>query len=170
MRGEKEVLMSDTARFITTYDREHATTLRVLRAFPKEQSEFKPAEKSNTAKHLAWIFVMEERMMLLALKGESILGSGFPAPPDSWDEILRRFEEQHVELKQQLAALGGNEMTGTVTFFVAPKTPGDYSTIDFVWFLLYDQIHHRGQMSVYLRMVGGKVPSIYGPTADEPWT
>jgi uncharacterized damage-inducible protein DinB len=35
--------------------------------------------------------------------------------------------------------------------------------------MLHDQIHHRGQFSVYLRMVGGKVPSIYGPSGDEPW-
>jgi uncharacterized damage-inducible protein DinB len=41
--------------------------------------------------------------------------------------------------------------------------------IDFLWFLLCDQIHHRGQLSVYLRMAGGKVPSIYGPSGDEPW-
>ncbi len=39
----------------------------------------------------------------------------------------------------------------------------------FLWMLLCDQIHHRGQFSIYLRMAGGKVPSIYGPTADEPW-
>ena len=161
--------MSDTARFITTYEREHATTLRVLQAFPQEQSEFKPSEKSSSARKLAWVFVMEERMMLLALKGESILGSGFPAPPDSWDDILRRFEEQHVEMKERLAALGGNDPAGNVTFYVAPKTTGEYATLDFLWFLLCDQIHHRGQMSVYLRMVGAKVPSIYGPTADEPW-
>ena len=35
--------------------------------------------------------------------------------------------------------------------------------------MLWDQIHHRGQLSVYLRMAGGSVPSIYGPSADEPW-
>ena len=40
---------------------------------------------------------------------------------------------------------------------------------DFLWMILCDQIHHRGQFSIYLRMADGKVPSIYGPTADEPW-
>jgi len=42
--------------------------------------------------------------------------------------------------------------------------------VDFLWFLLCDQIHHRGQLSVYLRMADGKVPSIYGPSGDEPWS
>ena len=41
--------------------------------------------------------------------------------------------------------------------------------IDVLWFMLTDSIHHRGQLSVYVRMAGGRVPSIYGPSADEPW-
>jgi uncharacterized damage-inducible protein DinB len=55
---------------------------------------------------------------------------------------------------------------GSVT---APKTIGDVPKIDLLWMVLHDQIHHRGQFSIYLRMADGKVPSIYGPTADEPW-
>jgi len=54
-------------------------------------------------------------------------------------------------------------------FMVAPKQKGEVPLADFVEFMLGDQIHHRGQLSVYLRMAGGKVPSIYGPSADEPW-
>ena len=61
------------------------------------------------------------------------------------------------------------EAAGSVQLFVAPKTLGDYPTMEFLWFLLFDHIHHRGQLSVYLRMVG-KVPSIYGPSGDQPWT
>jgi uncharacterized damage-inducible protein DinB len=59
---------------------------------------------------------------------------------------------------------------GTVQFFVAPKQVGDIPAESFLWFMLHDQIHHRGQLSVYVRMAGGKVPSIYGPSADEPWS
>ena len=47
---------------------------------------------------------------------------------------------------------------------------GQVRVIDLAWMLLHDSIHHRGQISVYIRLAGGKVPSIYGPTADEPWT
>lgn len=54
-------------------------------------------------------------------------------------------------------------------FFVAPKTMGDIPLMEFLWYSLFDHIHHRGQLSVYLRMVG-KVPSIYGPSGDESWT
>jgi uncharacterized damage-inducible protein DinB len=40
---------------------------------------------------------------------------------------------------------------------------------DMLWLMLNDSIHYRGQFSIYLRLVGAKVPSIYGPSADEPW-
>jgi uncharacterized damage-inducible protein DinB len=43
----------------------------------------------------------------------------------------------------------------------------DVPLIDFLWMILHDQIHHRGQMTVYSRIAGGTVPSIYGPSADE---
>ena len=45
-----------------------------------------------------------------------------------------------------------------------------YTRAEFLWFLIHDEIHHRGQFSIYLRMSGAKVPSIYGPSGDEPWT
>jgi hypothetical protein len=57
----------------------------------------------------------------------------------------------------------------TVTFFTGPKQMGPVPVGDLLWMTLMDSIHHRGQMSVYIRVAGGKVPSIYGPTADEPW-
>ena len=52
-------------------------------------------------------------------------------------------------------------------YFTGPGEVGDFATSDFLRFLLHDHIHHRGQLSVYVRMAGGRVPSIYGPSADE---
>jgi uncharacterized damage-inducible protein DinB len=60
-------------------------------------------------------------------------------------------------------------LTETVKFPVGPGKMGDMTKMQFLWMLYCDQIHHRGQFSVYLRMADGKLPSIYGPTADEPW-
>jgi uncharacterized damage-inducible protein DinB len=52
---------------------------------------------------------------------------------------------------------------------VAPKQTGDVRRVDVRWLMLMDGVHHRGPLSVYLRMADGTVPSIYGPSADEPW-
>jgi predicted enzyme related to lactoylglutathione lyase/uncharacterized damage-inducible protein DinB len=155
--------------FPAAYEREHATTLKVLRAFPGEKSDFRPHERSSGALQLAWTFVIEERMMLLAINGESVLGSGFPAPPDSWEKVLASFQEQHSRLLDRLRGASESDYARTVQFFVGPNQMGDIPAYTVLWMMLSDQIHHRGQLSVYLRMAGGKVPSIYGPSADEPW-
>jgi len=163
--------MGSKQEFRAFYEREHATTRRVLGAFPVEQAHFRPHERSNTAQSLAWTFVAEERMLLLALQGKPVLGSGVGMnPPESWDAILAELDRVHDEVLAALDAMPGAEIAGTVRFFVAPKQMGDLPARDFAYFMIHDQIHHRGQMSVYLRMAGGKVPSIYGPSADEPWT
>ena len=57
----------------------------------------------------------------------------------------------------------------TIKFMVGPGKMADLRTADVLWTGVMDAVHHRGQFSVYLRMAGGKVPSIYGPSADEPW-
>jgi uncharacterized damage-inducible protein DinB len=156
-------------RFLRAYERDHATTLKVLRAFPGEKSEFRPHERSNTALNLGWTFVIEELLMLKALRGERILSSGFPSAPETWAGVLDAFDKAHDEIIAELHDPKNQDLEGTADFYVAPKQTGDIPLPDFLDFMLHDQIHHRGQLSVYVRMTGGKVPSIYGPSADEPW-
>jgi uncharacterized damage-inducible protein DinB len=71
--------------------------------------------------------------------------------------------------QQALANTPESRLLETVPFFTGPKQMGNVRVIDILWFMLLDSIHHRGQLSVYVRMTGGKVPSIYGPSGDEPW-
>lgn len=92
-----------------------------------------------------------------------------PAPPESWQEILGALEKTHGEFGDLITSIPDDKMLDPVKFFTAPKTLGDIPRIDFLWFLLGDQIHHRGQFSIYLRMADARVPSIYGPSADEKW-
>ena len=85
------------------------------------------------------------------------------------EDVITALEKAHRDFGALVASFSDEQLREPVTFLVAPKTPGPSPRMDFAWFLLHDQIHHRGQFSVYLRMAGGKVPSIYGPTGDEPW-
>ena len=161
--------------FSEAFEREHATTLRVLRAFPDDQSDFKPSEKAKTAREVVWTLVLgQERLMLKALT------TGFdwsaprtppPAAPATVSAAAAALERVHGQVSEVLRDVDESALSKeTVRFFVAPKTQGDVPKLEFLWFLLFDHVHHRGQFSVYLRMVEGKVPSIYGPSADEPWT
>jgi uncharacterized damage-inducible protein DinB len=93
----------------------------------------------------------------------------FPPAPESLDTVIEMFEKGCGRVAAIVADLRDDQLYGTVQFFIAPKTLGDVPTMQFMWMMLCDQIHHRGQLSTYLRMADGKVPSIYGPTADEPW-
>jgi uncharacterized damage-inducible protein DinB len=146
--------------------------VRVLRAYPTDKLELRPHPKAKTARELAWIFVLERGLGTMLFQNAFANGvpSGeMPQPPDSWDDLLNATEKAHQDFGNLVRSTPDEELFQTVRFFVAPKTMGDVPRIQLLWFLLSDEIHHRGQFSVYLRMADGKVPSIYGPSADEPW-
>lgn len=158
-------------QYLDTFEKEHGTTMRVLRAYPRDKIELRPHSKCKTARELAWVFVSEQALT------EKALTTGFDwsqppasAPaPQSWDAILGAIEQGHQRLANVIRGMRDDQLFETVKFFVAPKTLGDVPRLQFMWMTLCDQIHHRGQLSIYLRMADGKLPSIYGPTADEPW-
>jgi uncharacterized damage-inducible protein DinB len=161
--------------FLRTYDDEHARTMRVLRAYPEDQLELKPSPKSQTARMVAWTIALECTLGTAVWHDQLAQGVGggpreWPKAPDSWSELLDTIESRSAEWRALIANASEEELDGKVHFYVAPKTIGEIVRLDWAWFLLHDQIHHRGQFSVYLRMAGGKVPSIYGPSGDEPWT
>ena len=163
-----------TARqqFLDAYEREHAITMKVLRAYPPEKADLRPHPKCKVARELAWIFVIERALGKAALSNayaEGRVGGGPPPAPEKWEDILTALEAAHAEFRDVVNSYSDAELQEPIKFFGAPKTLVDVPRLAFAWFLIHDQIHHRGQMSIYLRMADGKVPSIYGPSADEPW-
>jgi uncharacterized damage-inducible protein DinB len=165
-------MYTEKRQFLDAYEREHATTMRVLRAYPKDKTDLRPAPKCKTAHELAWVFVLERGLGTKLYHDEfaSKPPSGAPpSPPESWDELLAAIDKAHKEFGDLVRSAPDAHLSETIKFFTAPKTMGDIPRIEMLWFLLSDQIHHRGQFSVYSRIAGGTVPSIYGPSADEPW-
>ena len=164
--------MSAKEKFLQTFDQELATTMRVLRAFPTEKSDLRPHPKAKNARELAYVFVAECNLAQKVWNDEFAKGmpSGpYPTAPETFEGVLTALEQAAKEWRARVAGASDEELRQTVSFFTGPKQMGPISRIDWAWFLLHDQIHHRGQFSVYLRMADAKVPSIYGPTADEPW-
>ena len=157
-------------QFLDAFQKEHATTMKVLRAFPPEQSEFRPHPRSKCARELAFTFQLEQALLSAALKNQLDLSGGFPKAPMDYNGIVDQFERDFHGLVDLIKKTPDKDFKTTVKFLTGPKQMGDVPKLGFAWFTLCDQIHHRGQYSVYLRMAGGKVPSIYGPSADEPWT
>jgi uncharacterized damage-inducible protein DinB len=164
-------IQSPKQSFLDAYVREHATTLRVLRAYPEDRAELTPHRLCKSARELAFIFVTEQALMETALT----TGFDWSKPPSesrtpaTIREIADLFDAGHQRIAGILRAMPDEKLHTTVQFFTGPKTLGDVPLSAFLWLMLHDQIHHRGQFSIYLRMADAKVPSIYGPTADEPW-
>lgn len=142
---------------------EFATTVRVLRAYPKDRLDLRPAAKSKSAHEMVVTFVAEEHICRSALRGGDPYGDFPPSWPADLDELLSLFERVHAETQNMLSRASDAELGANVDFIGRRVT-----TLDVLWIELLDQIHHRGQFSVYLRLADAAVPSIYGPTADEP--
>jgi len=160
--------MSEKEMYLQGWDRELQTTVKVLKAYPADKLDFKPHERSRSARELAWTFVEELAFVGMAVQGQIEFKEG-PKPPATMKEILAACEATNKELVPKVKALSEADYNSLMKFPVGPKQMGDFRRADVLWMIMMDMIHHRGQFSVYLRMAGGKVPSIYGPTADEPW-
>lgn len=157
---------------IDAWKDESARTRRVLTAFPESASEMRPHETSQCARELAHTFCVEAGVGIAALTDTldlSKMGS-MPAPPATWGEVLTAYDGAYAGLISTLENTADDKMGDSVTFFTGPKQMGPVPKMGIVQFMLNDHIHHRGQLSVYLRMSGSKVPSIYGPSRDEPWS
>lgn len=142
---------------------EFATTLRVLKAYPEDKLEMRPAEKSRSARELINTLIGEENVCGAAVRGEPINADVGQGLPDTLNGMLETLSRRHNEVQTAIAQASDETMDGTIDFY-----GHQLSVLQVLWAELHDQIHHRGQFSVYLRLVGARVPSIYGPTADEP--
>lgn len=142
---------------------EFGTTIKVLGAYPEEKLDLKPAEKSRTARELVQTFIREEYVCRGAMRGDLGLADHLRHIPDSLQEMLEILKQIHQEVQGMITQASEQELNKVIDFY-----GHKIRAIDALMAELHDQIHHRGQFSVYLRLAGAKVPSIYGPTADEP--
>jgi uncharacterized damage-inducible protein DinB len=157
------------SQYLDLFQREFPTTLKVMKAYPAGKGSFQPHERSASALRLVHAFSVENMAVLAALRGQWKIPPSFPPPPATYLEAVDSYERGARELIAAVEATPDSKLLESIPFFTGPKQMGDRRILDVMWLMLLDSIHHRGQLSVYVRMAGGKVPSIYGPSADEPW-
>jgi uncharacterized damage-inducible protein DinB len=150
--------------------REAATTRRVLERVPSDQLGWRPHPKSKSAGELAWHIASIPGRIAKILQEDDVDATTVKAPPmpETTAGIVEGFERQIAEAKELLARLDDAALSrvttmrrGDVKIFSGPKL-ALLRTV-----MLSHSYHHRGQLSVYLRLLNVPVPSIYGPTADE---
>jgi uncharacterized damage-inducible protein DinB len=153
--------------FIKCWTTEEPKFGKVLRALP-EQLSYRPHERSPSAGELAWQLAEEQRVLNEMLdKGEVRWEMKRRPHPATRAEIIAAWERHTEALRAKLQALDDARWNGSVTFFIDGTEGGRGSVEEYLWGFLHDMIHHRGQLTVYIRPMGGKVPGIYGPSGDD---
>jgi uncharacterized damage-inducible protein DinB len=153
--------MDEKSLFTKFWTNESKTTSKVLARIP-EGSDYRPDLKSRTAQEIAWQIVCEEKMIIEALED----GKAEWAPPQmprTMKEVVDTYEKQSEGIVNRLKSLPAERWDGKLEFF-GQKRPAS----PMAWSFLFDIVHHRGQISTYLRPMGSTVPQIYGPSGDEP--
>ena len=161
--------MSTADAFLTEFDAEMATTRRLLERVPAERLDWKPHGKSRSLGELATHVTELPRWGLRFQAATWSIGSEKAPAMSNAAEFLARFDENVAGARAGIAALSDAQMEEEFTVL---RPTGDTflrlkrrSLVRRV--LLNHLIHHRGQLTVYLRQNDVPLPSIYGPTADE---
>ena len=162
-------LTADQAKFLLdaslpTLTREHETTRRVIAAIPLDKGDYKPDTVSKTALELAWHIVASERRFFSAVCAGAFDFTPITRPESTSNSagIAAWFDQSFAASVEQLQRLTGEQLIRIVDFRGMLQLPA----VAFLQVGLNHTIHHRGQLSMYLRPMGAKVPSIYGESYD----
>jgi uncharacterized damage-inducible protein DinB len=139
---------------------------KVLDALPADRWDYTPHERSPSARSIAWTLALETRACSAMVEQGHVEWKPVE-PPNDVEAVKRAFDEAYRGLDERLAGLDDDGWRRTVQLLAGGKVVREWPLGEFLWFFFFDAIHHRGQLSTYIRPMGGKVPAIYGPSADE---
>ena len=150
---------------IADFENEMQATMRVIESVPNGSLNYQPDAKSKTALGLVRHITLEDEWLL-----NCIANGEFTPPPDDSDacgimnpaDAISRYKETIPAALNRVRALPGEKLTNVIDLLGMIQAPA----INFLAMTTKHSVHHRGQLSTYLRPMGGKVPEIYGPSAD----
>src|SRR5216684_3339638 len=151
--------------YLGTLKMESGTTKKILEAVPADKGEYRPDPASRTAMELArHVAASDNRFVETAING--VFDTNPAMIPDNVKtpaEIAAWYEQRFAKNYEALTKLSGEQLIKIVDFRGMMQRPA----VTFVMMGLHHTIHHRGQLSSYLRCMGAKVPSIYGESYDD---
>jgi uncharacterized damage-inducible protein DinB len=164
-----QIIQPEQATFLlevllTAMKNEHGTTRRVIEAIPADQAEYRPDPNAKSAMELAWhIAVVENRFLDAVASGEFNFAST-PRPDEivTPADVAGWYADNFAENCRRLGEMSGEQLAKVIDFRGMLKM----SAVMFLRLGMSHSVHHRGQLSVYLRPMGGKVPAIYGESYD----
>lgn len=163
--------MNDPVIPLDEFDYEMAVTRRLLERVPSEKGEWRPHEKSFSLGHLAQLVSWMPGWITNTLTEPDLdLGGGPAYSYESTETLLAGFDRGAAEARAALEATSGDTLQETWSLKHAGRVLMSMPRGAVTRQNLNHLIHHRGQLTVYLRLLDVPIPSIYGPTADEPWS
>lgn len=157
--------MNNRDFFLRLCTTEFPRTVGVLEAAPADQLAYRPHPRSRSAQELIGHMVGHEQD-LLELAETGTINHRMEVPFGTVGEAVALMTAAHEAARPKLAAIADADWETIGQFRVQGKVLFEAPRRDLAWMLLLDGIHHRGQLSTYLRPMGATVPSIYGPSAD----
>jgi len=162
---KQEVRMTTREFYVERRKAELPAFLKVLKALPRDRMDYKPDERSPSAEQVAWTLV--HQTMICSDVAKDARGEWIDSPAPSLDEMIQNFETASDELIEKVSGMDEDTWNRKAEFVYQGKVVSEQPAGQFLWTMMFDAIHHRGQLSAYLRPMGGKVPAIYGPSGDE---
>lgn len=143
---------------------EHAITKSVIAAIPPDKSDYRPDAVSKSALDLAWHIVATEMLFTEAVAAGAFDFTPRPRPESIKDSttLAHWYAENFATRYEKLTNLSPEQLLKVVDFRGMFQLPA----VMYLGFVQQHSIHHRGQLSMYLRPMGAKVPSIYGESYD----
>ena len=139
---------------------------RVINALPHDRYQYAPHEKSQSAERIVKTLIGE------ADACSKLIDTGelqFVPPPDMPPaKTIEAFDRAWDGLVAKIEGMDEAGWNRPAKFVVGGQVRAEQPVSGFLWLFFFDAIHHRGQLSAYIRPMGGKVPSIYGPSGDDP--
>jgi uncharacterized damage-inducible protein DinB len=143
---------------------EHRTTRNVIEAIPADRADYRPDPISKSAMELAWHIVAAEHRFYSGIASGEFDFTPIPRPETVHKpaDIGEWYGNSFANTFERLTALNGVQLSKLLDFRGMFQLPA----VAYFDFSLRHSIHHRGQLSSYLRAMGGKVPAIYGESYD----
>jgi uncharacterized damage-inducible protein DinB len=149
---------------LPSIEREHQITKRVIEAIPSNKGDYRPDPVSKTALELAWHIVAAEKRFLSGVCAGAFDYAAINQPETIRDSagIAAWFDETFTANLNQIQKLSGEQLARSIDF----RGIFQFPAVTYVQLSMNHSIHHRGQLSMYLRPMGAKVPAIYGESYD----
>jgi len=148
------------------FDSEAPTFIKVMKAVPSDKAAYTPHPRSTAAGDLVWLLAAELHDACELIDSGEVNYVQKPAPAVA--ESIAAYEKNAAALKARLAKVDDAKWDSPARLKMDGKVMWEAPLGDMLFGFLLDAVHHRGQLSSYLRPMGAKVPSIYGPSADDP--